>query len=59
MALVAIPTSQMQSVCAVLEADILVSVLVSWVLRGEEIKDFHMRYMYCGPSGVNLSTSKH
>ena len=41
----------MQSVCAIPEVDIFASVLVSWVLRGEETKGLHTRY--CGPSGVN------
>jgi hypothetical protein len=49
-----IPTSQMHSVWPVLEAAILIPVLVSQALRGEEIKGFHMGY--CGPSSDNLST---
>ena len=40
--IVTIPISQMHSVCVVPEADILVFVLVSWVLREEEIKGFRM-----------------
>ena len=35
------------------KADMLVAVLISLVLRGEEIKGFDTRY--CGPSGVDLA----
>ena len=44
----------MHSVCPVLEAEILMSVLVSYALRGEEITGVHMSY--CGPVVDNLST---
>ena len=51
------PTSQTHLVCAVLKADTLVLVLVSWARWGEEFMGFHMNH--CGPLGVNLSTSNH
>ena len=48
------PINKMHSVWPPLQAEILVTVLVSLARRDEEITGFHMSY--CGPLGVNLST---